>query len=39
LLSDVLEADDEYTGVHSRGVVSLSIAVADAMGAGLGRSS
>jgi putative nucleotidyltransferase with HDIG domain len=32
LLSDVLEADDEYTGVHSRGVVSLSIAVADAMG-------
>lgn len=32
LLSDVLEADDEYTGVHSRSVVSLSIAVADAMG-------
>jgi putative nucleotidyltransferase with HDIG domain len=32
LLSDVLEADDEYTGFHSRGVVSLSIAVADAMG-------
>ena len=32
LLSDVLEADDEYTGVHSRGVVALSIAVADAMG-------
>jgi putative nucleotidyltransferase with HDIG domain len=32
LLSDVLEADDEYTGVHSRGVVSLSIAVADEMG-------
>jgi putative nucleotidyltransferase with HDIG domain len=32
LLSDVLEADDEYTGFHSRSVVSLSIAVADAMG-------
>jgi HD-GYP domain-containing protein (c-di-GMP phosphodiesterase class II) len=31
LLSDVLGADDEYTGFHSRGVVSLSIAVADAM--------
>jgi putative nucleotidyltransferase with HDIG domain len=32
LLSDVLEADDEYTGFHSRSVVSLSIAVADEMG-------
>jgi HD-GYP domain-containing protein (c-di-GMP phosphodiesterase class II) len=32
LLADVLEADDEYTGVHSHGVVSLSVAVADAMG-------
>jgi putative nucleotidyltransferase with HDIG domain len=32
LLSDVLEADDEYTGFHSRSVVSLSIAVADTMG-------
>ena len=32
LLSDVLEQDDEYTGFHSRSVVSLSIAVADAMG-------
>lgn len=32
LLSDVLEADDEYTGFHSRSVVSLSIAVADVMG-------
>jgi putative nucleotidyltransferase with HDIG domain len=32
LLSDVLEADDEYTGFHSRSVVSLSVAVADAMG-------
>jgi HD-GYP domain-containing protein (c-di-GMP phosphodiesterase class II) len=29
LLSDVLEADDEYTGFHSRSVVSLSVAVAD----------
>ncbi len=32
LLSDVLEADDEYTGEHSRNVVSLAIAVADEMG-------
>jgi putative nucleotidyltransferase with HDIG domain len=32
LLSDVLEADDEYTGLHSRDVVSLALAVADKMG-------
>lgn len=32
LLADVLEADDEYTGVHSQSVVALSVAVADAMG-------
>jgi putative nucleotidyltransferase with HDIG domain len=32
LLSDVLEADDEYTGLHSRDVVSLAVAVADQMG-------
>ncbi len=32
LLSDVLEVDDEYTGFHSRSVVSLSVAVADGMG-------
>ena len=32
LLSDVLEADDEYTGLHSRDVVSLALAVADEMG-------
>jgi putative nucleotidyltransferase with HDIG domain len=32
LLSDVLEADDEYTGVHSRSVVALSVAVADELG-------
>jgi HD-GYP domain-containing protein (c-di-GMP phosphodiesterase class II) len=31
LLSDVLEQDDQYTGFHSRSVVSLSVAVADAM--------
>jgi HD-GYP domain-containing protein (c-di-GMP phosphodiesterase class II) len=31
LLSDVLEADDEYTGLHSRDVVSLAVAVADFM--------
>ena len=34
LLADVLEADDEYTGLHSHGVVALSVAVADAMGLG-----
>jgi HD-GYP domain-containing protein (c-di-GMP phosphodiesterase class II) len=34
LLSDVLEVDDEYTGFHSRSVVSLSVAVSDAMGLG-----
>jgi putative nucleotidyltransferase with HDIG domain len=32
LLSNVLEADDEYTGLHSRSVVSLALAVADEMG-------
>jgi putative nucleotidyltransferase with HDIG domain len=31
LLSDVLEADDEYTGSHSRGVVALALEVAEAM--------
>lgn len=31
LLSDVIAADDEYTGVHSRQVVDLSVAVADAL--------
>jgi HD-GYP domain-containing protein (c-di-GMP phosphodiesterase class II) len=31
LLGDVLEADDEYTGIHSRQVVELSLAVADAL--------
>jgi putative nucleotidyltransferase with HDIG domain len=31
LLSDVLEADDEYTGSHSWGVVTLALRVADAM--------
>ncbi len=34
LLSDVLEADDEYTGEHSRSVVSLAVAIADEMGLG-----
>ena len=37
LLGDVLEVDDEYTALHSRSVVSLSVAVADGMG--LARSS
>jgi putative nucleotidyltransferase with HDIG domain len=32
LLSDVLEADDEYTGDHSRSVVTLALDVADEMG-------
>jgi HD-GYP domain-containing protein (c-di-GMP phosphodiesterase class II) len=32
LLSDVLDDDDEYTAFHSRGVVQLSIAVADRIG-------
>jgi putative nucleotidyltransferase with HDIG domain len=32
LLADVLEADDEYTGSHSHGVVALALKVADAMG-------
>jgi hypothetical protein len=31
LLGEVVEADDEYTGIHSRQVVDLSIALADAM--------
>jgi len=32
LLGDVLEADDAYTGTHSRDVVSLSVAVAEELG-------
>ena len=32
VLGDVVEADDDYTGEHSRGVVSLALAVADALG-------
>jgi putative nucleotidyltransferase with HDIG domain len=32
LLSDVIEAEHEYTGIHSREVVDLSVAVADALG-------
>jgi HD-GYP domain-containing protein (c-di-GMP phosphodiesterase class II) len=32
LLGDVVEADDAYTGSHSRGVVELSLAVGDALG-------
>ena len=32
LLSDVLDGDDEYTAFHSRGVVALSLAVAERMG-------
>jgi HD-GYP domain-containing protein (c-di-GMP phosphodiesterase class II) len=32
LLGDVVEADDDYTGAHSRDVVDLSLAVADELG-------
>ena len=32
LLGDVVEADDHYTGLHSRDVVDLSVAVADELG-------
>jgi HD-GYP domain-containing protein (c-di-GMP phosphodiesterase class II) len=32
LLGDIIEADDSYTGVHSRDVVDLSLGVADALG-------
>jgi HD-GYP domain-containing protein (c-di-GMP phosphodiesterase class II) len=32
LLGDVVEADDQYTGVHSRDVVGLAVAVAENLG-------
>ncbi len=32
LLADVVEADDFYTGEHSRGVLELSLTVSDALG-------
>ncbi len=32
LLGDVVEADDQYTGAHSRDVVELSVGVADRLG-------
>jgi HD-GYP domain-containing protein (c-di-GMP phosphodiesterase class II) len=32
LLGDVIEADDEYTGSHSRDVVELAVSVADRLG-------
>src|SRR6266516_31707 len=32
LLGDVVEADDAYTGAHSRNVVDLAVAVADRLG-------
>ena len=35
LLGDVVEADDAYTGSHSRGVVELSLGVADKLGLSL----
>ena len=32
LLGDIVEADDHYTGLHSRDVVDLSLAVSEALG-------
>ncbi|MGA2924892.1 MAG: HD-GYP domain-containing protein, partial [Solirubrobacteraceae bacterium] len=37
LLGTVVEADDHYTGVHSREVVELSLAIADDLGLGSAR--
>jgi HD-GYP domain-containing protein (c-di-GMP phosphodiesterase class II) len=34
LLGDVVEADDAYTGSHSRGVVEISLTVSDRLGLG-----
>jgi HD-GYP domain-containing protein (c-di-GMP phosphodiesterase class II) len=34
LLGDVVEADDAYTGIHSRAVVDLTLGVADELGLG-----
>ncbi len=34
LLGDVIEDDDEYTGVHSKAVVDLSVAIADRLSLG-----
>jgi putative nucleotidyltransferase with HDIG domain len=39
LLGEVIEADDAYTGDHSRGVVALAVAVADELGLDLRRRS
>jgi putative nucleotidyltransferase with HDIG domain len=39
LLGEVIEADDAYTGDHSRGVVELAVAVADELGLDLRRRS
>ena len=37
VLADLVESDDEYTGLHSRTVVSLAVAVAEHMGLNAGR--
>jgi HD-GYP domain-containing protein (c-di-GMP phosphodiesterase class II) len=37
LLGDVVEADDAYTGSHSRGVVELALAVSDRLGLAFGQ--
>ena len=34
LLGELIGEDDEYTGAHSQGVVSLSVAIADELGLG-----
>jgi putative nucleotidyltransferase with HDIG domain len=37
LLGELIGEDDEYTGAHSHGVVSLSVAIADELGLGQGQ--
>jgi HD-GYP domain-containing protein (c-di-GMP phosphodiesterase class II) len=37
VLADLVETDDEYTGLHSRNVVSLAVAIAEHMGLDAGR--
>ena len=37
VLTDIVEADDEYTGLHSRTVVSLALAVGEELGLGARR--
>jgi len=37
LLGELIGEDDEYTGAHSQGVVSLAVAIADELGLGQGE--